>query len=77
MRTLDNKKGLRPSYSALPEMRARLALLNAAIAALQCYRGADDQDLSNSVQVAQSMRDGNLRPFLVTRRDRSRTEKAS
>ena len=67
MRTDDEKKHPRSSSSALPEMRARLALLNAAISALQRYQGYSKEDL----------RGVRLRPFLVARRDNPRAEKAS
>jgi hypothetical protein len=67
MTTDDGKKRLRVSHSTLPEMRARLALLNAAISALQRYQGRSKEDL----------RGVRLRPFLVARRDNPRAEKAS
>lgn len=79
MRTNGRNKGLRVAQSTLPEMRARLALLNTAIAALQRYQGQSDQghmekdprdDVSDAAPVG-------LRPFLVPRRDDARTEKAS
>ncbi len=56
MRTDDRKKGLRLSQSALPEMKARLALLNAAISALQCYQGHSEEDLLDSVSDARLRR---------------------
>jgi hypothetical protein len=77
MRTNDGKKGLRLSQSALSEMKARLALLNTAISALQRYQGHSDeglQDDSGDQALAAGVRP---KPFLVARRDRTRTEKAS
>jgi len=76
MTTDDVKKGLRLSHSALPEMRARLALLNAAISALQRYQGNPEEDLRVDVGVADSAAGVRSRPFLVARRD-THAEKAS
>jgi uncharacterized protein with von Willebrand factor type A (vWA) domain len=77
MTTDDGKNGLRVSHSALPEMRARLALLNAAISALQRYQGHSKVDLRYDVRDAVSTAGVRLRPFLVARRGNSRAEKAS
>ena len=76
MRTDDGKKGLRLSQRSLPDMKARLALLNTAISALQHYQGHSDEaahELSGRKPVA-GVRP---RPFLVARRDSTRAEKAS
>jgi hypothetical protein len=73
MRT-DKKRGLpladnALADNALAEMRARLALLNAAISALQCYQEYSDTSAPDDVR---------LRPFLVARRkDDVHAEKAS
>lgn len=82
MTTEDRENGLRLSHGALPEMRARLALLNAAIFALQRYQGhsaedSSDEDLSDGVAEAATAARVRLRPFLVARRDSTRAEKAS
>jgi adenosine/AMP kinase len=76
MTTDDVKKDLRLSHSTLPEMRARLALLDAAISALQRYQGNPEEDLRVDVGVADSAAGVRSRPFLVARRD-THTEKAS
>ena len=70
MRTNDVRKALRLSQNALPEMKARLALLDAAISALQSFqeRGAEDGRETGGA---------GPRPFLVARRDEGRAEKAS
>ena len=49
MRTDDESKGLRLSHCALPAMKARLALLNAALSALQHYQGQSEEDLGDEV----------------------------
>jgi hypothetical protein len=76
MRTEKEKKVRRLSQSALPGMRARLALLNAAISALQRYQGYADGEVCGTVgeAVRTGVRSG---PFLVPRRDDDRGEKAS
>jgi hypothetical protein len=76
MRTDDKKNGLLLSQSALPEMRARLALLNTAISVLQHYQGHSDEDARDSVSDAVSPTGVRSRPFLVARRD-THAEKAS
>jgi len=71
------KNGFRLSQSALPEMKARLALLNTAISALQHYQGHSDEDTrgySGDTAHAPGIRP---KPFLVARRDASHAEKAS
>jgi len=73
MRTYEIKQGLRLPESALPEMKARLALLDAAISALQSFQEQGMEDISDEV-VGSVLRP---RPFLVARRDSSRAEKAS
>lgn len=77
MRTDERNKGLRLSQSALPEMRARLALLNAAIFALQRYQGQPGEDMCDDITEAATAAGVRLRPFLVARRDDTHTEKAS
>jgi hypothetical protein len=68
MRT-DKKRRLPPADKALPEMKARLALLNAAISALQRYQRYSDAPAPDDVR---------LRPFLVARRnDGTHAKKAS
>jgi hypothetical protein len=76
MRTDDRKKGLCLSQNALPEMRARLALLNTAISALQRYQGHSEEDSLDSVSDAASAAGVRPRPFLVARRE-THAEKAS
>jgi hypothetical protein len=75
MRTDERKKGLRFSQSALPEMRARLVLLDAAICALQRYQGHSEENPGDDVSDASTA--GPLRPFIVARRNGAHAEKAS
>jgi hypothetical protein len=77
MRTDESKNGLRLSQSTLPEMRARLALLNAAISALQRYQGHSKEDLGDDISDAASAAGVPLRPFLIARRNTAHAEKAS
>lgn len=73
MRTNEKNQGLQLPKGTLPEMRARLALLNAAISALQRYQ----EDMPDNVSDAPPMEGVRPRPFLVARRDDARAEKAS
>jgi hypothetical protein len=77
MRTDERNKGLQLSQSALPEMRARLALLNTAISALQRYQGQSDPAQSDKEMGDNASDVVRPRPFLVARRDHARAEKAS
>jgi hypothetical protein len=77
MTTDAGKKRLRLSRSALPEMRARLALLNDAISALQRYQRNPEEDLRDDISHAASVAGVRLKPFLVARRNNPRAEKAS
>ena len=77
MRTDERNKGLQLSQSALPEMRARLALLNTAISALQRYQGQSDPGQSDKETHVSDAAPVRPRPFLVARRDHARAEKAS
>jgi peptide deformylase len=77
MRTDDRRKGLRLSHCALPEMKARLALLNTAISSLQHYQGHSEEDLRDGIGIAAAAAGVRLRPFLVACRDNDRAKKAS
>ena len=77
MTTDDGKKRLQLSHNALPEMRARLALLNDAISALQRYQRNPGEDLCDDLSDAASIAGVQLKPFLVARRNSPRAEKAS
>jgi hypothetical protein len=74
MRINERDKGLQLAQSALSEMRARLALLNTAISALQHYQGQSDE--GDTEKDAREAAPAGSRPFLVPRRD-TRAEKAS
>jgi hypothetical protein len=77
MRTEDRKNGLQLSQSALPKMKARLALLDAAISALQRYQRYSEEDLSdNAGASASAVRGVRSQPFLIAPRD-AHAEKAS
>ncbi len=66
MTTARTDRALSPR-DALPQMRARLALLNAAIAALQTYQGYLQEDLRDDVSHAAVIAGVRLKPFLIAR----------